>query len=92
MGTRTFSNFETAIRSRQNSPDAITYMDVFQQRSKTWDYHSMRMESVLQAPATGLFKFILVANAFSKMYLGLDETESSKTYCGGSGGNAGYVE
>ncbi|XP_066920882.1 uncharacterized protein [Clytia hemisphaerica] len=84
MGSRTFENFEAAIRSRQNSPSSIIYMDVFMQRTKTWDYHGMRMESVLQAPATGEYRFNLIANQYSKLYFGRDESEGSKEYCAGS--------
>ena len=92
MGSLTFSNFENAIRAKQNSPTSITYMDVFLQRTQTWDYHSMRMESVFQASKTGEYKFYLVANDFSKLYMGKDATPGSKYYCTGSPYNSNRKE
>ncbi|XP_066921298.1 uncharacterized protein [Clytia hemisphaerica] len=89
MGTLSFNNFENAIRAKQDSPTLITYMDNFFHRTKTWDQHGMRWESVFQARSTGEYKFYLMANDFAKLYMGKDETETSKNYCTGSTGNSG---
>ncbi|XP_066930426.1 uncharacterized protein [Clytia hemisphaerica] len=92
MDTLSFNNFENAIRAKQDSPTSITYMDVFFQRTKTWDQHGMRWESVFQARSTGEYKFYLMANDFAKLYMGKDETETSKYYCTGSTGNSGLKD